>query len=69
MLLERLKMRLAKELAMTSITSLKSYISDGLRQNEAKFAHGQTARLIEALTKRGVPDEVLDAAALDTTAV
>ena len=69
MLLERLKMRLAKDRAMTSITSLKSCISDGLRQNEANFAHGQTARLIEALKKRGVPDEVLDAAARDTTAV
>ena len=49
-------------------TLLKSYISEGLRQGEAKFARGQTARLIEALKKRGVPDEVLDAAARDTSA-
>ena len=50
-------------------TLLKAYISEGLRQDEAKFAHGQTARLIEALKKRGVSDEVLDAAARDTAAV
>ena len=50
-------------------TLLKSYISEGLRQDEAKFTHGQTARLIEALKKRGVSDEVLDAAARDTSAV
>ena len=49
-------------------TLLKSYISEGLRLDEAKFAHGQTSRLIEALKKRGVSDEVLDAAARDTAA-
>ena len=94
MLTERLKRRLVKDRAMTSITLripvdvvdsmkqiaplkgvsgyqtlLKSYISEGLRQDEAKFAHGQTARLIEALKKRGVSDEVLNAAAGDTSAV
>ena len=50
-------------------TLLKSYISDGLRQDEARFAHGQTARLIEALKKRGVSDEVLDTAARETSAM
>ena len=50
-------------------TLLKAYISDGLRLDEAKFSHGQTARLIEALKKRGVSDEVLDAAIRDTSAV
>ncbi len=94
MLSERLKKRLAKDRAMTSITLripvdvvdsmkhiaplkgvsgyqtlLKSYISDGLRQDEARFGHDQTARLIEALKKRGVSDEVLDAAARDTSGV
>ena len=94
MLSDRLKKRLAKDRAMTSITLripvdvvdsmkqiaplkgvsgyqtlLKSYISEGLRQDEAKVAHGQAARLIEALKKRGVPDAVLDAAARDTSAV
>lgn len=42
---------------------LKSYIGDGLRRDEAQFAFGSTARLIEALKKRGVPDSVLDDAA------
>ena len=41
-------------------TLLKAYISDGLRQDEAKFSSGQTARLIEALQKRGVPKALLD---------
>ena len=48
-------------------TLLKSYISDGLRRDEARFSHGQTARLIEALKKRGVSTELLDAAARDTS--
>ena len=41
-------------------TLLKAYISEGLRQDEAKFSGGQTARLIEALRKRGVPAALLD---------
>ena len=44
-------------------TLLKAYISDGLRQDEARFSSSQTARLIQALKKRGVPDAVLDDAA------
>ena len=43
-------------------TLLKAYISEGLRQDEAKFAPDQTARLIEALKKRGVSDSVLEEA-------
>ena len=93
MLSERLKNRLVKDRAMTSITLLipldvvdsmkqiaplngvsgyqtllKSDISDGLRQDETRFVPDQTARLIDALKKRGVPDVVLDAAARDTSA-
>ncbi len=40
-------------------TLLKSYLSEGLRRDEAQFAFGPTARLIEALKKRGVPESVL----------
>jgi len=47
---------------------LKSYIGEGLRRDEAQFAAGQTARLIEALKKRGVPDAVLDEATREMTA-
>lgn len=41
---------------------LKAYISEGLRQDEAQYAFGQSARLIEALKKRGVPDSVIEEA-------
>lgn len=47
---------------------LKSYIGEGLRRDEAQYTFGQTARLIEALKKRGVPDSVLDEAARDLAA-
>jgi hypothetical protein len=47
---------------------LKSYIGEGLRRDEAQYAFGATARLIEALKKRGVSDEVLEAAAHDLLA-
>lgn len=47
---------------------LKSYIGEGLRRDEAQFTFGQTARLIEALKKRGVPDSVLDDASRELTA-
>lgn len=43
-------------------TLLKSYISEGLRKDEAQFFSAQSARLIEALRKRGVPDALLEAA-------
>ena len=42
---------------------LKSYIGEGLRRDEAQFVFGPTARLIEALKKRGVPAALLDEAA------
>jgi hypothetical protein len=42
---------------------LKSYISEGLRRDEAQFSSNVEARLIEALKKRGVPEEVLADAA------
>lgn len=42
---------------------LKSYISDGLRRDEAQFAFSVEARLIEALKKRGVSAEILADAA------
>ena len=42
---------------------MKSYISDGLRRDEAQFSSNVEARLIEALKKRGVPEDVLADAA------
>ena len=47
-------------------TLLKAYISEGLRADEAKFSSTQSARLMQALRKRGVPEDVLDAAARET---
>ena len=41
---------------------LKSYLSEGLRRDEAQFTFGAKARLIEALKRRGVSDDVLQAA-------
>ena len=49
-------------------TLLKAYISEGLRVDEAKFSSNQAARLIQALRERGVPEDVLDAAARETAA-
>ena len=40
-------------------TLLKSYISEGLRHDEATFAASSKARLIEALRRHGVSAEVL----------
>jgi len=40
-------------------TLLKSYISEGLRRDEVQYASTATARLIDALKKRGVPESVL----------
>ena len=42
---------------------LKSYISDGLRRDEAQFAISKEAKLIAALKKLGVPDSVIEEAA------
>lgn len=47
---------------------MKSYIGEGLRRDEAQYAFGKTARLIEALKKRGVPDALLEAAARELEA-
>ena len=41
---------------------LKAYVSEGLRKDEARYVFGATARLIAALRKRGVSQEVLDEA-------
>ena len=41
---------------------LKSYIGEGLRRDEAQYAFGPAARLIEALKKHGVPEAVLEQA-------
>ena len=38
---------------------LKAYISDGLRRDETEYTRGHTARLLRALKKRGVPEELL----------
>ena len=44
-------------------TLLKAYISDGMRHDEAEYAFGRTARLIEVVKRHGVPEDVLEAAA------
>jgi hypothetical protein len=41
---------------------LKSYISEGLRHDEAQLSSGKEAKLIAALKKLGVPDSVIEAA-------
>jgi hypothetical protein len=43
-------------------TLLKAYLSEGLRNDEAKYASSVQTRLIEALKRHGVPQEVLDEA-------
>lgn len=40
-------------------TLLKSYLSEGLRRDEAKFASVSQTRLVEALKRQGVPSEVI----------
>lgn len=87
MLTDRLKSRLKKDRAMTSITLripvdvveslkalapqrgftgyqalLKSYLSEGLRRDEAQFASVSQARLIEALRRRGVSPALIEEA-------
>ena len=47
---------------------LKSYVSEGLRRDEAQYAFGPTARLLDALKKHGVPQNVLDDAAREAVA-
>ncbi len=41
---------------------LKSYLSEGLRRDEAQFMLSKEARLIAALKKQGVSDSVIEAA-------
>jgi hypothetical protein len=41
---------------------LKSYISEGLRRDEAQFAFGKEAKLIAALKKLGVPESIIEEA-------
>ncbi len=43
-------------------TLLKSYISEGLRRDEATYAPGVIDRLSQALKKRGVSKRLLDQA-------
>ncbi len=43
-------------------TLLKSYISEGLRHDEAQFDHATIQKLTEALKRRGVTEKVLKAA-------
>ena len=40
-------------------TLLKSYISEGLRRDQAQLTSNAASRLIDALKKRGVPEDVL----------
>lgn len=93
MIPDKLKQRLTKDRASTSITIrmpadvveslkaiaprkgfsgyqslLKFYISEGLRKDEAVFLFGTTARLAEALERRGVKREVIEAAVRDINA-
>jgi hypothetical protein len=42
---------------------LKAYVSDGLRRDEAVHLFGPASRLAEALKKRGVAAELIEAAA------
>lgn len=48
-------------------TLLKSYLSEGLRRDEERFAFSAQAQLLEALRKHGVPQSVLDEAARDVS--
>ena len=80
MISDILKVRLAKDRPMTSITLripvdvvdslkaiapykgfsgyqglLKAYLSEGLRRDEANYAFGPAAKLVQALKKQGCP--------------
>jgi hypothetical protein len=46
-------------------TLLKSYISEGLRRDEAMYANDSIERLARALKKRGVSEKLLDEALRD----
>lgn len=49
-------------------TLLKSYLSDGLRRDEAALAAEPSRRLIAALRKRGVSEAIIKAAARELAA-
>ena len=46
-------------------TLLKSYISEGLRRDEAMYASDAADRLLRALKKRGVSEQLLEEARRD----
>lgn len=48
-------------------TLLKLYISEGLRRDEAQMNAVQTGKLLEALKKHGVSQQVLDETLRDLT--
>ena len=41
---------------------LKSYVSEGLRHDEAQFLFSKEAKLIEALKRRGVSEQLIEEA-------
>ena len=47
---------------------LKSYVSEGLRRDEALFVFSPTARLAEALKKRGVDAQLIEDATREAAA-
>lgn len=47
---------------------LKSYVSEGLRRDEAAYLLGPQSQLLEALKRRGVPPELLEEAASEVAA-
>ena len=49
-------------------TLLKSYLSEGLRRDEALFGGDERARMMEALRRHGVPQSVLDEVTQEMTA-
>ena len=50
-------------------TLLKSYVSEGLRRDEASFDPNSTRRLADALKRRGVADAVIKEALAEITQV
>jgi len=49
-------------------TLLKYYLSEGLRRDEAQLGTSPAALLLEALRRRGVPEDVLEGAVRDLAA-
>ena len=41
---------------------LKAYVSEGLRHDEAQFLFSKEAKLIEALKRRGISEQIIDEA-------